>query len=382
MGQNTGIAGLANAINAGLTGYRDTRRDVEDRAMQKEERDLRNQQIRLQTAGLQRQEDKAKTYDANQQSYQGLRQGMGLAGYDDTLKSKVLENQANIMGDAESADKFSSARKALEKEGAIDALRYVQAGDFQGAVNAYNSTGKDRISALERDPQDPTGKTLIFTDPMGKKGTINVGRIESMLADPMDAAKRVADNADMVAKTNEEIRKWSETEGTRNPKQFVGSGGLFFDTVAGQYVPMPEWAQGLRFKSGKGSSTAGGGLSDAELMANEQIMNARRRLVADRVLANDPRLDKLSTKYDPAIEEAVKIANGTLYGGDPQASKFAAGERAPVWKQGKAAGLQKPQAVQGKSAPPGAIDLLSKNPSLAPQFKAKYGYLPEGFNGK
>ena len=31
------------------------------------------------------------------------------------------------------------------------------------------------------------------------------------------------------------------------------------------------------------------------------------------------------------------------------------------------------------AAPQGAIDMLKKNPSLAPRFKEKYGYLPPGF---
>jgi hypothetical protein len=30
------------------------------------------------------------------------------------------------------------------------------------------------------------------------------------------------------------------------------------------------------------------------------------------------------------------------------------------------------------TAPAGAIDMLKENPTLGPQFKAKYGYLPEG----
>lgn len=36
---------------------------------------------------------------------------------------------------------------------------------------------------------------------------------------------------------------------------------------------------------------------------------------------------------------------------------------------------------QAKSAPSAAIEYLNSNPDFANQFKAKYGYLPEGFNG-
>ena len=40
---------------------------------------------------------------------------------------------------------------------------------------------------------------------------------------------------------------------------------------------------------------------------------------------------------------------------------------------------QKKQAEQEAKAPQGAIDYLKANPQAADQFKAKFGYLPEGF---
>jgi hypothetical protein len=37
-----------------------------------------------------------------------------------------------------------------------------------------------------------------------------------------------------------------------------------------------------------------------------------------------------------------------------------------------------PPEEKTSPAPAGAIEMLKKNPALGPQFKAKYGYLPEG----
>lgn len=65
MAQNTGIGGLANVINAGLTSYRDTKRDVEDRDYIKEQRGLQKERgdtayAQQQTVFAQQQNDVAR----------------------------------------------------------------------------------------------------------------------------------------------------------------------------------------------------------------------------------------------------------------------------------------------------------------------------------
>lgn len=346
------MASAFRGLNEGmdtLIGLRKYELDQErinaDRAAQKEERDLRNQQIRLQTAGLQRQAKQAEEQDANQQSYESLTQGMGLAGYDDTLRNKVLQNEATVRGDFGNMEKFSNARQKLEEEGAVDAYKYAKMGDYGKAVQAYNAKGGDRISALEPHPDDKSGDLLIFTDATGKKGTISLSQMEASLADPMEAIKAKQSVATKDADMQRDVKKWQMTEGSKKRDKPYGypGGGLVFDERTGQYIQRPE-SQGSRSVRSQ-SATQDKGLSESQLRENDDIEYARREMVNQRLIVGDPRLDKNHPRYDAGMVEIVSRASKPKFGGDPQAEKFSMGDKAPVWKQGNK-GQQKPQAAQ------------------------------------
>jgi hypothetical protein len=101
-----------------------------------------------------------------------------------------------------------------------------------------------------------------------------------------------------------------------------------------------------------------------EMKGQGQITESERKILKDSVTTLNkadisPRMAKAA--LDDAMETLMKNAGKT-----PGASQSSSQTAAPK-KEG------------GQQAPPSAIEYLRNNPELAPQFKQKFGYLPEGF---
>jgi hypothetical protein len=71
------------------------------------------------------------------------------------------------------------------------------------------------------------------------------------------------------------------------------------------------------------------------------------------------------------LDETLKIGHQRLESFDDEIGSLKGSLKALV---------QKPsEGSKAKQAPQAALDLLTQRPELKDQFKAKYGYLPEGF---
>ena len=119
-----------------------------------------------------------------------------------------------------------------------------------------------------------------------------------------------------------------------------------------------------------GGKEEGGELNDKEArrLYNEAYTKAYTAAMQGVVTASPQQQQAAEMK---AHQYAAQLTGFDLYG-------VLGGQGAGVRKGLLGEAADEP-TQNSNAAPQGAIDMLKKNPSLAPRFKEKYGYLPPGF---
>lgn len=155
----TPYGGIAEGLERAVTNYykaqdyrRRTAQDDEDRAR---------------TLKLDERADEQYAYDKSQRSVR--EQGINLG-----LDNAKMQNEESKMS-------LENKRKLLNNENYFEALRMAENRDYDGAVKAYNSTGKSRIKSVQHHPDDPQQKLLIAEDEEGNRYVIDPDNVKKAL---------------------------------------------------------------------------------------------------------------------------------------------------------------------------------------------------------
>jgi len=174
--------GFSEAINAGLNGYlrgRQIKEQEQDRAHNRNRRtklDERadeeyNYNLGLRSLNEEDQEYKRDRRDkTDARADENYNYNLGLR----PLKEKALKNKSE-------ADELSieQKRRLADKEGLVDAMRYLKLGQPDKAMAYYNQTGEGRVKDVQKHPSLPD--TWIATDANDEGFTIAPDDILSAL---------------------------------------------------------------------------------------------------------------------------------------------------------------------------------------------------------
>ena len=245
MGQNSGIGGLANAMNAGLTSYRDTRRDIEDREYLTEERGLKRQRddtayAQQQTTFARNENDRAREDNERTMAKQ-IKDADIIFTATGGGDPSGIEASFNSFGEQYGFDR-QIAIKPLP-----DGTYNLKSYDKQGRVLSDEVKGRDHIDKMSQIMSLGPQK---IREMQAAKAEKQSEREDDLVKGEVDYSRNV--NRDAIRTQAEALAAQKKADHDLKLKNLEGAQGLAKQRVANQ-------GKGLTYNPDTGEMEGGGG---------------------------------------------------------------------------------------------------------------------------
>lgn len=264
-------------------------------------------------------------------------------------------------------------RRLAERENVFEALNLAESGEFDAAIQAYNSAGRARIKSIEKHPDDPSGKLLIVE---------NAQTGQKFVLDP----DKIRETFGMTKKGN-----FSESErgilnkdtGAFKPHSFSGAGKLSGSALTSAQRLATSSLTKIYANSfdEMGNASLGNNTGDftkAEALAHQYVAQGMHPGVA--VLKSYEQVTGKRLNIEAAMAQAAQEAEAKAGYFTSDQEDFGPNGR-QAWITQRAAeiagigGGAQPQARATKPSgpPPEAIKRLRENPHTREDFEKHFG---------
>jgi len=384
--------GLSNAVDGAINAYYMAKNDKEQEArrqLEQQNAELQNQQLKNQVdsetrykQGLSSAYDQSvqtKPYKYDQFDQNDVIPGsdglQSIAGVDKQKYLTGAEQSAMAAGLPEKADILNKMRQQDAQEGYKQAWQYAKAGMWDKANEVFNSMGDSRAK-IDPHPGFPDGSVALVTTDKGDQSAIDLNKFGQAMGYTSNKITTLGEGQQAIDSSGKVVAS--------NPKgdKYVFTDAGVLDQSSGKITPLTKEQQAAMAKKGSVGGSTSGNVQWAEWLTNN-VFGGDHGAAANYIksssgnpIDNKTRLMQAILKHDSdnyiqrPLPEVLKEVDDTF---SAMAGGRIVGGGVPAQGETPTTG------VANISPPKVAIDALRSNPSLAPQFAAKYKVDPRQF---